>query len=432
MWLDLEPKVRRAIVDNSHFSAQAWASLAWLLGVPPAQAGRPLARLAITVVSVFLMLVTLSGLFVFAAWIVVAYVGAGVIVQKVEAEYADYVYLREQGVQDAHAVELAHSVSIGKTSPQEAAALLQAGQPEPEPDPVSAAIAAHLAITQETPESRAEAGRRKADDLRAALAELHGLTGLAEVKHQVRQFLALAQVARARGAAEIPSMGFVFSGNPGTGKTTVARILGRILAGAGYLRDGHLTECGKSDLVGQYVGQTAPRVVAAVQRSLGGCLFIDEAYSLLEGGQFGQEAIDTLVQEVENHRGELAVILAGYSADMERFLSSNAGLRSRFPTVIHFSDYTPSEKLEIARIEVRRHKMTLAPEAEDALLRYFQHPAKPGEEGNGREVRNAIEAAVRRQAMRLAPLLTGDSPPGAGELNTLTAEDVAEPKTGLG
>ena len=185
--------------------------------------------------------------------------------------------------------------------------------------------------------------------------ELSQIVGLQPVKDYILSLednFKIQQLRRERGLkADSPSMHMIFTGNPGTGKTTVARIVSRYLKAIGVLQGGQLVEVTRADLVGQYVGHTAPLTQKAIQSALGGVLFIDEAYSLYRGkdDSFGLEAIDTLVKGMEDHRDDLIVILAGYSREMEEFLTANSGLRSRFPNIIEFPDYTAGELLEITK-----------------------------------------------------------------------------------
>ncbi|NPV71426.1 MAG: AAA family ATPase [Firmicutes bacterium] len=240
------------------------------------------------------------------------------------------------------------------------------------------------------------------------LEELHSLVGLTEVKALVRETHAFVEVQRRRqrvGLATEPTvLHMIFTGNPGTGKTTVARILGRILRDAGALEKGHLIEVERADLVGEYIGHTAQRTREQVKRALGGMLFIDEAYSLARGGEkdFGKEAIDTLVKAMEDHKGDFVLVLAGYPDEMERFLWTNPGLRSRFPLHLAFPDYSVDELLDIAGVMLRTRQYTLTPEAKGALAEHLARlTAAESVPSNARLVRNLIERAIRRQAVRV-------------------------------
>ena len=233
--------------------------------------------------------------------------------------------------------------------------------------------------------------------------ELSQIVGLQPVKDYILSLednFKIQQLRRERGLkADSPSMHMIFTGNPGTGKTTVARIVSRYLKAIGVLQGGQLVEVTRADLVGQYVGHTAPLTQKAIQSALGGVLFLDEAYSLYRGkdDSFGLEAIDTLVKGMEDHRDDLIVILAGYSREMEEFLTANSGLRSRFPNIIEFPDYTAGELLEITKSIVRGKGYRLAPACDQLLLEYYQHQQQMGDprtNGNGRMARNKVEEAV--------------------------------------
>jgi stage V sporulation protein K len=266
--------------------------------------------------------------------------------------------------------------------------------------------------------------------------ELDSLVGLDSVKRLVRELHAFIVIQRQRAreglAAEPMVLHMVFKGNPGTGKTTVARILGRILKSTGVLQKGHLVECERADLVGEYIGHTAQKTREQIRKALGGILFVDEGYALARGGEkdFGKEAIDTLVKAMEDHKDELVVILAGYRNEMQQFLESNPGLQSRFPIQIDFPDFTLEELMKIADLMLQKRQYTMTPEARRVLReRLLHHRRLPyGDEnaGNARLVRNLIEKAIRRQALRLV----GQPNLSRSELMTIEAVDMADDETG--
>jgi len=241
--------------------------------------------------------------------------------------------------------------------------------------------------------------------------ELNSLVGLAGVKKHINEIYAFMEIQKRRQKeklhSEAQALHMVFKGNPGTGKTTVARILGRLFREAGILPKGHLQEVERADLVGEYIGHTAQKTRDQIKKSLGGILFIDEAYALARGGEkdFGKEAIDTIVKGMEDFKNNLVIILAGYKDEMDRFMETNPGLRSRFPIHISFPDYSTRELLAIAdmMLEQREYRLTNGAREElrliiESLCRSHQH------NGNARLIRNLVERAMRVQAVRLVSL----------------------------
>jgi SpoVK/Ycf46/Vps4 family AAA+-type ATPase len=259
------------------------------------------------------------------------------------------------------------------------------------------------------------------------LAELDTLVGLANVKAEVRRLSSLLQVQQLRKERGMPvietSHHLVFTGNPGTGKTTVARLLAQIYRAVGVVSKGHLVETDRSKLVAGYVGQTALKTAETLNAALGGMLLIDEAYALARGGEndFGKEAIDTLVKFMEDHRDDLAIVAAGYPAEMQELIDTNPGLKSRFTRTISFPDYTDDE---LASIFVGLCNANEYDPSDDAMAKVRHligvEPRTRGF-GNARFVRNLFETAVSHQAQRLAPL--GDVEDE--QLTTLTADDIA-------
>ncbi|WP_371557310.1 right-handed parallel beta-helix repeat-containing protein [Streptomyces longwoodensis] len=261
------------------------------------------------------------------------------------------------------------------------------------------------------------------------LGELDALVGLESVKREVRALTDMIEVGRRRQQAGLKAASvkrhLVFTGSPGTGKTTVARLYGEILASLGVLEKGHLVEVSRVDLVGEHIGSTAIRTQEAFERARGGVLFIDEAYALSPedaGRDFGKEAIDTLVKLMEDHRESVVVIVAGYTAEMERFLSVNPGVASRFSRTITFGDYGPEELLRIVEQQAEEHEYRLAPGTPEALLKYFTALPKGAAFGNGRTARQTFEAMVERHASRVAQV----AEPSTDDLTLLFPEDLPE------
>ncbi|MBP5321074.1 MAG: AAA family ATPase [Kiritimatiellae bacterium] len=261
-----------------------------------------------------------------------------------------------------------------------------------------------------------------------ALAELDELVGLQPVKEEVKKFVAYVQVAQKRKEAGLKvapiSYHMVFTGNPGTGKTTVARIMAKIYHALGIVKKGHLVETDRSGLVAGYVGQTAEQTNKVVDKALDGVLFVDEAYALAEGGQgdYGGEAIATLLKRMEDDRDRLVVIVAGYTDDMKKFIDANPGLKSRFNRYLEFPDYSASELAQMFRLRAKKNQYVLAPELDSQLVPALEKLTRKRDKqfGNGRFVRNLFENAVERQAMRLASATN----PTPEELTTLTVADV--------
>ena len=262
------------------------------------------------------------------------------------------------------------------------------------------------------------------------LAELdRDLIGLAPVKKRIRETAALLLVERARRsmglAHETPTLHMSFTGNPGTGKTTVALRMADLLHRLGYIRKGHLVSVTRDDLVGQYIGHTAPKTKEVLKRAMGGVLFIDEAYYLYRPENerdYGQEAIEILLQVMENQRDDLVVILAGYAARMERFFESNPGFRSRIAHHIDFPDYDDPELLQIGVKMLEKQNYCLDEEAEAAMRDYISRRRQQPHFANARSIRNALDRARLRQANRLFETASG--PLDADELSTIRAEDI--------
>lgn len=260
------------------------------------------------------------------------------------------------------------------------------------------------------------------------LLELNSLVGLHGVKKLIEEIYSYLEIQKIRQKEKLVSeplgLHMIFKGNPGTGKTTVARILGKLFKEVGVLPKGHLVEVERADLVGEFIGHTAQKTRDQIKRALGGILFIDEAYSLARGGDkdFGKEAIDALVKGMEDHRDSLILILAGYQDEMEWFVETNPGLRSRFPIHITFPDFSNRELLAIADLMLQQRQYYLSNGAREEFRFVIEKEHKRHEHsGNARLVRNLIERAIRRQAVRL---LQKESELSRTDLMAINREDL--------
>ena len=260
--------------------------------------------------------------------------------------------------------------------------------------------------------------------------ELDELIGLGSVKQEVRSLANFVKLQKQREAQGLKtakvSYHLVFYGSPGTGKTTVARIVGRIYKDLGVLKKGHTVETDRAGLCGEYVGKTGPKTDTVISKALDGVLFIDEAYSLVpEGGSgndYGQEAISTILKRMEDYRDRLVVIVAGYKDEMQRFIDSNPGLQSRFNRYIDFPDYSGTELVDIFKMYMKKNQYTLAPDAEEYLKEQFEYVVahKDRNFGNARFARNVFEKSIQQQANRLA----GQTNLDKSRLTELTVEDL--------
>lgn len=284
--------------------------------------------------------------------------------------------------------EVFHLLERGKISPVTAFTLLQ---------------------EEQEPKIKSSKKGKELNNVEDILKELDSLVGLNIVKKLVRELQAFVEIQKRREDAKLATeplvLHMIFKGNPGTGKTTVARIIGKLMKEIGVLQKGHILELERADLVGEYIGHTAQKTKDQLKKALGGVMFVDEAYSLARGGEkdFGKEAIDTMVKYMEDHKNNLILILAGYEEEMTNFLKINPGLKSRFPIHIDFPDYNISELLAIGDQMLKEREYELDLEARDELTKILirKLTGQSRYEGNARLVRNLIEKAIRKQALRL-------------------------------
>ncbi len=315
---------------------------------------------------------------------------------------------------DAYRSRLLHAM--------DAAGVTRPGQPEPAPTATPVASTAAATTAPPTVQPQLPPARSIVE----LMAELDGLTGLANVKAEVRRLTSMLQVQQIRAERGLPvietSHHLVFTGNPGTGKTTVARLLSQIYRAIGVVDKGHLVETDRSKLVAGFVGQTALKTQETLQSSLGGMLLIDEAYALARGGDndFGREAIDTLVKFMEDHRDDLAIVAAGYTLEMADFIDTNPGLKSRFTRTISFPDYSDDELVAIFLKLGEHHRYACTDDALARVRNLVSAEPRTRGFGNARFVRNLFETAVAQQSQRVAPL----NDPSDEQLTTLTADDI--------
>ena len=289
---------------------------------------------------------------------------------------------------------------------------------------LSSATAPSESIAQETPDAEVSA-----ETLKKAMGELNSLIGLDGVKDQIAKLMNMHEANNIREKQNLPripvGLHLVFTGSPGTGKTTVARIVAQMYQAIGLLPGGQLVEVDRSSLVAGYVGQTALKVQEAINKARGGVLFIDEAYALSadRGAGFGDEAISTLVKAMEDQRDSLAIIVAGYHEPMQEFIASNQGLKSRFQNTISFADYKTSELLDIFKVIASGYKITLTEDVLKAVEKYFDEVKPAGDMGNARYVRNLFE----KMYLNLSSRAAADGNMELHELVEFAVEDIPAP-----
>ncbi len=286
-----------------------------------------------------------------------------------------------------------------------------------------------LTVPDDVPAAAHADTRRRAYE--AAIAELNSMIGLTRLKREINNFIEEVELARKQRerfgrTRPAPAYHMVFAGPPGTGKTTVARLMGAILAGIGILSRGQVIETNRNGLVGEYIGHSGPKTEARLREARGGVLFIDEAYGLCTKGKndFGDEVINTLLKYLEDCRADLVVIVAGYDAEMRKLLQSNKGLASRFPFTFHFEDYTPAELRQIFNLTLEQHSMMLTPGAGaqlDLLIAELYQRRDPEEWANGREMRRLCESVFRVVAARVRRI---PSEPSDDDLRLVTEDDI--------